>query len=138
MAHRSNHKAATSVARQATDLAVAAPQVVAYRLARMAMAGAHPSVRDRKEFSRMVSEKQTAFYQSWNAMGLQSMAASQNLMQAWMRMWFTPWNASSAWNGGALAAQASQWQNAMWGVVGKGLAPVHRTAVANAKRLARG
>ena len=85
----------------------------------------------------MVSEKQAAFYQSWNAMGLQSMAASQALAQGWMRMWFTPWNAA-AWNGNALASQASQWQNAMWGVVGKGLAPVHRTAVANARRLARG
>ncbi len=136
MANRRNHQAA-SVARQATDLAVAAPQVVAHRLTRMAAAGANPSARDRKEFSRMVSEKQAAFYQSWNAMGLQSMAASQALMQGWMRMWFTPWTVS-AWNGQAMATQASLWQNAMWGVVGKGLAPVHRTAVANAKRLARG
>lgn len=136
MATRRNHKAA-SVARQATDLAMAAPQVVAHRLTRMAVAGANPSARDRKEFNRMVSEKQAAFYQSWNAMGLQSMAASQALMQAWARMWFTPWSAST-WSGQAAASQASLWQNAMWGVVDKGLAPVHRTAVANAKRLARG
>lgn len=136
MSHRRNHKA-TSVARQATDLAVAAPQVVAYRLARMAAAGANPSERDRKEFTRMVSEKQTAFQQSWSAMGMQSMVAGQAMMMTWMRMCWTPWSAST-WNGNALASQASQWQNAMWGVVGKGLAPVHRTAVANARRLARG
>ncbi|MEJ8293643.1 polyhydroxyalkanoate granule-associated phasin [Delftia tsuruhatensis] len=136
MANRKNPRAAL-VARQATDLAVAAPQVVAHRLTRMAMAGANPSARDRREFTRMVSEKQTAFQQSWAAMGMQSMVASQALMQAWMCMWWTPWS-TSTWNGGALASQASQWQNAMWGVVGKGLAPVHRTAVANAKRLARG
>ncbi|CAB5703162.1 Uncharacterised protein [Delftia tsuruhatensis] len=136
MATRKTHKA-TSVARQATELAVAAPQVVAQRLTRMAVAGANPSARDRKEFNRMVSEKQAAFYQSWNAMGLQSMAASQALMQAWMRMWLPPWS-TTAWNGSALASQASLWQNAMWGVVDKGLAPVHRTAVANARRLARG
>ncbi len=136
MANRKNPRAAL-VARQATDLAVAAPQVVAHRLTRMAMAGANPSARDRREFTRMVSEKQTAFQQSWAAMGMQSMVACQALMQAWMRMCWTPWSAAT-WNGGALASQASQWQNAMWGVVGKGLAPVHRTAVANAKRLARG
>nr|WP_252980603.1 hypothetical protein [Delftia acidovorans] len=53
---------------------------------------------------------------------MQSMVASQALMQAWMRMCWTPWS-TSTWNGGALASQASQWQNAMWGVVGKGLAP---------------
>ena len=136
MANRKNPRAAL-VARQATDLAVAAPQVVAHRLTRMAMAGANPSARDRREFTRMVSEKQTAFQQSWAAMGMQSMVASQALMQAWMRMWWTPWS-TSTWNGGALASQASQWQNAMRGVVGKVLAPLHSTAVANAKRLARG
>lgn len=136
MATRKSPKAA-AVARQATDLAIAAPQVVAHRLTRMALAGANPSARDRREFTRMVSEKQTAFQQSWAAMGLQSMVASQSMMQTWMHMWCTPWSAST-WNGGALASQASQWQNAMWGVVGKGMAPVHRTAVANAKRLARG
>ena len=63
MANRKNPRAAL-VARQATDLAVAAPQVVAHRLTRMAMAGANPSARDRREFTRMVSEKQTAFQQS--------------------------------------------------------------------------
>ena len=55
MANRKNPRAAL-VARQATDLAVAAPQVVAHRLTRMAMAGANPSARDRREFTRMVSE----------------------------------------------------------------------------------
>ena len=97
MANRKSSKAA-SVARQATDLAIAAPQVVAHRLTRMALAGANPSARDRREFTRMVSEKQTAFHQSWAAMGLQSMVASQALMQAWMRMWWMPWSAST-WNG---------------------------------------
>ncbi len=74
MANRKNPRAAL-VARQATDLAVAAPQVVAHRLTRMAMAGANPSARDRREFTRMVSEKQTAFQQSWAAMGMQSIFA---------------------------------------------------------------
>jgi hypothetical protein len=35
------------------------------------------------------------------------------------------------------AASAAQWHKAALGVLGKGLTPVHRKAVANAKRLAR-
>jgi hypothetical protein len=132
MASRSNRKAA-SVARQTTDLALAAPQVVAHRLARMAAAGPRPSARDQREFTRMVAEKQQAFQQSWTAMGLQSMVAGQSMALAWMRLWATPWP-GGAWNGHALA---SQWQNALWGVVDKGLTPVRRTAVANARRLSR-
>lgn len=137
MATRRNPKAAASVARQATGIAVAAPQVVAHRLTRMAVAGPNPSARDRREFTRMVTEKQAAFQQSWAAMGLQSMVAGQALMQAWMRMWWMPWS-PPLFNGTALASQAAHWQNALWSVAGKGLAPVHRTAVANARRLARG
>ncbi len=56
------------VAVQAAEMAFAVPQVVAHRLARMAIAGANPSARDRKEFSGMVAEKQLAFTQSWQAM----------------------------------------------------------------------
>src|SRR2546427_799414 len=57
---------------------VCSSDLVAHRLTRMAMAGANPSARDRREFTRMVSEKQTAFQQSWAAMGMQSMVASQD------------------------------------------------------------
>ena len=47
-------------ASQLVDLGIAAPQVVAHRLARMAAAGTTPSARDRREFTGMVLEKQTA------------------------------------------------------------------------------
>jgi hypothetical protein len=36
------------LARQATELAMAVPQVMAHRLTRMALAGATPSARDRR------------------------------------------------------------------------------------------
>ena len=52
MTVRRSRKSA-SVATQAAELALAAPQVVAHRVARMALAGATPSERDRKEFERL-------------------------------------------------------------------------------------
>lgn len=133
MTARRNRQAA-SVMRQTTDIAVAAPQVIAHRVARMATAGAMPSARDQKEFTRMVEEKQTAFSQAWMAMATQSMVAGPALAMSMARAWTTPWKPGTAWNG----ALATQWQNAALGVWGKGLAPVRATAVANARRLARG
>ena len=57
-----------SIARQAAELAVAVPQVIAHRLTRLALAGPAPSARDRREFQRMGAEKAAAFAESWNAM----------------------------------------------------------------------
>lgn len=133
MSVRRNRKAA-SVMRQTTDLAVAAPQVIAHRMARMAAAGPLPSVRDQKEFTKMVQEKQVAFSQAWLAMGMQAMVAGPALAMAMARVWATPWQHGSVWN----TALATQWQSAALGVWGKGLAPVRAAAVANARRLSRG
>ena len=97
------------LAQHATELMVAAPQVVAHRLTRMAQAGHTPNARDRAEFQRMGAEKMAAFWESWQAMGLQA-------MMAWNLPW---WQSGSAWTT----------------LMARGLAPVHRRAVANAKRL---
>ncbi|HEY1226452.1 MAG TPA: hypothetical protein VGF26_03960, partial [Ramlibacter sp.] len=59
---RARHSAA--MARRTAELAFAAPQVVAHRLQRMAIAGPQLSGRDRKEFTGMVVEKQLAFTQA--------------------------------------------------------------------------
>lgn len=93
------------------ELGVAAPFVASQRIARMMLAGPLPSARDRREFGVMVSEKQRAFVQSWSAMFGECLRLQQAVAQLWL---------------GAAA-----------GVAGKGLAPVHRKAVANARRLAR-
>ena len=116
------------------ELALAVPQVVAHRLLRMAHAGPHLSARDRKEFARMVAEKHTAFGESWNAMALQALQ-SQRTFAAALALAATPTRSTRA----SPAAQtlAAQLQQATLAVLGKGLAPVHRRAVANAKRLAR-
>jgi len=123
-----------SLSAKAAELAFAVPQVVAHRLLRMAHAGPHLSARDRKEFARMIAEKHSAFGESWNAMAVQSLA-SQRAFAAALALAATP--TRSARSGPAAHALAAELQHAALAVLGKGLAPVHRRAVANAKRLAR-
>lgn len=110
------------LAQQVTELAFAAPQVVAQRTARMARAGGLPSRRDQDEFLRMGSEKVDAFYQSWFAM--------------WMAGWRAPLELARAATLAPASAYALAATSAI-GVLSAGLAPVHRRAVSNAKRLAR-
>ena len=122
-----------SLAWKAAELAVAVPQVVAHRVTRMALAGPKLSPRDRKEFERMVAEKNAAFAASWTAMARQAALAQQSLATAWM----TSFLAAGQGRKNSAAASARQWHNAALGVLGRGLDPVHRKAVANARRLAR-
>ena len=110
---------------QLVELGIAAPQVVAHRLARMAAAGATPSARDRREFTGMVLEKQTAFAQGWMAMWVEAALAQQRFLLACLSG--TPWSAAQALRAG------SDWER----VLSRGLAPVRRKAVANARRLSR-
>jgi hypothetical protein len=119
-----------SLMTQWAELAFAVPQVVAHRVTRMAIAGPAPSARDRKEFDLMSAEKTAAFNESWNAMAVQAMRANQALAVSMLRSLWMPGKASAS-------AVTTQLQNAALGVLGKGVAPVHRKAVANAKRLAR-
>ncbi|MBS1222431.1 MAG: hypothetical protein H6R23_2051 [Proteobacteria bacterium] len=120
------------VARQAAELAVAAPQVIALRLARLALAGPTPSARDRREFQRMGAEKAAAFAESWNAMAQQALEATPTLALSFLRAFWSPAHARSS-----ATAVTRQVSRAALGMVRKGLAPVHRRAVANAKRLSR-
>jgi len=122
-----------SLATKAAELAFVVPQVVAHRVARMAIAGPSPSERDRKEFQRMSSEKVTAFGESWNAMAMQAFRANQLLAASFLRAFWLP----SLRGKPSANAAAAQLQGAALGVLVKGMAPVHRKAVANAKRLAR-
>jgi hypothetical protein len=124
---------ASSLATKTVELAFAAPQVVAHRVARMAVASPKLSPRDRKEFERMIAEKNTAFVQSWGAMAVQAALASQALSAYFFRSFLT----AAGGKRPSAAATANQFHQATLGVLGKGLSPVHRKAVANAKRLSR-
>ena len=128
-------RAQRKLAQQALGLSMAVPQVIAHRVGRMATAGSNPSARDRKEFKMMSAEKTAAFNESWAAMGLAAMKAQQQMAASmWRAAAVAPWSMAKPGSllpsGNTLARHALQ-------VMSQGMAPVHRRAVGNAKRLAR-
>lgn len=122
-----------SVARQHVELAWAAPQVIAHRTARMLAAGATPNARDSAEFTRMFAEKTTAFSEAWVA--------------SWAAMAWAPYKvAMEVLRAGPVFARGGTmnleplsraWRSQGWGIAGSGITPLHRAAVANARRLSR-
>jgi hypothetical protein len=131
MAIRRRRKS-TSLAAQAIELGFAAPQVIALRTARMAAAGASPSARDRKEFYRMGAEKLLAFNEAWSAMAAQAFLENQKLALSFVQSLSFPWTPRSS-----AKAASRRLTRAGLGILGKGMAPVRRRAVANARRLGR-
>ena len=115
---------ATATAVKLAELGFAAPQVIAHRLTRMALAGTTISARDRKEFSGMVMEKQTAVAQAWMGMFAEGVRLQQQF-------------ALSLFTGATPRQHAARAKSAASRIASTGLAPFHRKAVANAKRLAR-
>ena len=132
MATTPRKRANRSLAVKAAELAAAVPQVVAHRVTRMAISGPKLSARDRKEFELMVAEKHAAFGESWNAMA-NGTAAHRDLTASFYKSFI----ALARGKKPSAARSAAQLHRAALGVLGKGLAPVHRKAVANAKRLGR-
>ncbi|HIV72779.1 MAG TPA: hypothetical protein H9903_17715 [Candidatus Aquabacterium excrementipullorum] len=122
-----------SLATQTAELALATPQVMAHRLTRMALAGHNPNARDQKEFHLMGAEKVAAFQESWMAMGLQAWRVQMQMWNSAMQAFWMPWGRTLP----TASSTLGQWQKATLGILGQGMAPVHRRAVANAKRLGR-
>jgi hypothetical protein len=122
-----------SLAKHSFDLSIAAPQVIAHRMAQMAQAGATPTARDLAEFHRMGAEKVVAFGAAWQAMGLAAARAQQSYLQALTRSLLTPWWVATP-DLGALARHANA---AAVDVLAAGIAPIRHKAVGNARRLAR-
>lgn len=119
-----------------TELAVAAPQVVSHRLARMARSGPLPGAADRREFERMGAEKVAAFWESWTAMALQSWNTQQSVLASLQAAWWrTLWFPFARPGRAAFGPSPAQWHGHTLDVLARGLAPVHRRAVANSKRL---
>jgi|APFre7841882630_1041343.scaffolds.fasta_scaffold270550_1 hypothetical protein len=132
MSPRRRRNAATP-ARETTELAAAVPIVVAHRVARMALAGPNPNVRDHREFARMSAEKVAAFSEAWVAMWDQSLRIQQEVALAAWRWWWSFWPTIRHWP--ALSKRDAP--SAALRVLAKGLAPMHRRATANARRLGR-
>ena len=124
------------------ELGAAAPAVIALRTARMLAAGASPTAADRREMSRMVGEKLDAFGRSWWMMASRQQQAA---FEAWLAlarmgwaMWMRPFPlASSTRARRDLQALQRRINRSQAAVLASGVAPLHRTATANLRRLAR-
>jgi hypothetical protein len=128
----SRNRNVAAFTRQVAELGVAAPLVIAHRLARMALAGHTPSIRDQREFALMSSEKTAAFYESWNAMFIKSIRIQQDIAaSSWRSLWLY-WLTTTSY-----VLPNIDLPHATLQVLSKGMDPVHRRAVANAKRLSR-
>jgi hypothetical protein len=132
------------LATHSLDLALAAPAVIALRTARMLAAGNAPSAADRREASRMVTEKVDAFSRSAWAMAAQQQQAALGLSLAFARAWWSAW--LTPWNPGGFArpsarrnfhALGRQLQHAQVAALARGLAPLRTTATSNLRRLSR-
>ncbi|MCB1753954.1 MAG: hypothetical protein KDJ38_00435 [Gammaproteobacteria bacterium] len=120
-----------SVTNQLAELSMAVPQVVMQRLSLMMLAGPNPSARDLREMNMMWTEKMIAFHESWSAMTFEALRANQQLSRCLFDSFWScsPFNLLNA------PAHTDYLQRTASNILGKGLAPVHRRAVANAKRL---
>lgn len=131
-------KRRTTTMARALELAIAAPAVIALRTARMAAAGAAPSAADRREMTRMVDEKVGAFTASWFAMAARQQRAQQEWWAAFARSWWSPWlspRPGVAFDAAAARSFANRIQRSQAAVFAQGLAPLHRAATANLRRL---
>jgi hypothetical protein len=113
---RKRHRVRTPSFVNAARLSLVAPQVIALRSLR---------THDQREMQRMGTEKVLAFWESVNAMGLEMAKANQQYALFAMRQWWSPW--ITPWQMASVAGQ----------VLERGLAPVHKRAAANVRRLRR-
>lgn len=144
-----------ALAARSGEMLMASQQVIAARSARIAAAGATPSLADQREFTRMVSEKVDAFSRSalgagaaWTP-GLQALASQA--MQSWAALASSGLQLASSRNlaqalqrQAELARRANRHVPVLWRaseaqarLLDTALEPVHRTATANSRRLGR-
>jgi hypothetical protein len=116
------------LARDAASIALTAPQVVAHRLARMALASRAVDPRDAHEFVRMGTEKVAAFHESWCAMLFETWRIQQEMGIAALSAMWRPWPPFQL-------LQARAMQRAATRLIAAGIAPVRKRTVANARRL---
>ncbi|HVE50284.1 MAG TPA: polyhydroxyalkanoate granule-associated phasin [Casimicrobiaceae bacterium] len=124
------------MAQRYAELSLAAPIVFATRTARMLAAGHNPTSTDQREMLRMGIEKVDAFGAAWLAMTTRIAEAQ---VEWWLGSMRSLWS-GAAWFESPLARQRTdvrRAQRAWLDVLDRGLAPIHRTATANARRLRR-
>ena len=111
------------------EMMLASAAVIHHRTQRMARAGLVPNSRDRREFTRMGTEKMDAARESMQAMMLHLQAEAfvqqQRALVQWMR------------GAPLLGLPSDTMLGSIAALTRKGLHPVHARAVSNAKRLRR-
>ena len=137
------------------EMLAASAQVIGHRTGRIAAAGARPSARDRREFALMGQEKVEAAAASAAAMGREWLAFGNSAaLQAWrealeagnaalalassrsVQEWVER-HAALARSLGRSATSAGRLSAAGAEIAGRGLAPIHAAATANARRLVK-
>jgi hypothetical protein len=116
------------LARQIAEINTVVPGIIASRLMRIAWAGTQPSRSDRNELTRMSSEK-------WQAASQSAVAATMFLFNLQMEATQSFWQAAMFPWLGTQARQDNTGSNPGAGLMTAALAPYHRIATANAKRL---
>jgi hypothetical protein len=81
----------------------------------------------------MGTEKIAALNEAWSAMAVQGVLANQKLALSFMQSLWFPWARPRR----SVKSASRQLHSAALGILGKGMAPVRRRAVANAKRFGR-
>jgi hypothetical protein len=115
---------------QAIELSMAAPQVVAQRLTRMAFSGINLSIDDHDELVLMGSEKMQAFQESWMAMWTQAWHSQMSLVES-----VAISSLDMMVGRDHPASVLMQMPNQAAEVLSAGLAPLHGKAMDNARRL---
>lgn len=121
------------------ELAVAAPQVMAFRTAPMLACGPFPRAATQAEVARMGFEKIQAFAESLSAMNAQLYASNQKwaslAMHQWWNVWLTPWSVPNWW--ASFTPIRKHAESTASKLIAAGIAPVHRHAIGNVRRLSR-
>jgi hypothetical protein len=121
---------------KALELSLAAPQVVALR-SLMLLSSSAGRAGTAQEVVRMSTEKVQAWQESITAMTLQMQRAQQEWALAAVRQWWSAWTVPWQMTASRAGPRPLEMERAISRIVHDGLAPVHRRATANAKRLSR-
>lgn len=127
----SKAKTTQKLSQQALDMSLSVPFVMTQRMMQMATADWPLSTKDKKEFTRMGSEKVLAFGEAWFAMAAKTWQTQFMLAQQLMLGALGP---NANYLKMAQTAQTKSLEN-MQRVMVAGVAPIHAKTGANAKRL---
>jgi hypothetical protein len=154
-AYLASFMAGGDLAAKTLEMMLASAQVIGHRTGRIALAGAAPNARDRREFALMGQEKIEAGAQSAQAMATQMMAMSQPWGALAVRHMLRNSAALMSLAGSRTPGQLMARQAALARALGqsassmahasgtaaklaqRGLKPIHAKATANARRLGK-